>query len=165
MAMQIHSENIKLRTIIDDDLEILYRIFKESRQDLNQIVSLKEREQILRNQFEIDTVQISSLYPKAENNLILYKDQPIGRVCIDRSDKNIRLIWIGLLQEYRGMGIGAFLLKSILLEAGNCGKGVSLQVSWFNSLAYRFYIKNGFKEVEDKGVCVEMKWSKNSQNF
>ena len=82
---------------------------------------------------------------------------PIGRLYIDRSEDEIRLIDIALLPEHRGKGIGGSLMRQTLDEARLAGKPVRIHVE-HNNPARRLYDRLGFRPVEDQGVYDLLEW-------
>ena len=67
------------------------------------------------------------------------------------------MIDIALLPEYRNSGIGTQLLRELLEEAQLTNKKIVIHVENFNP-AYHWYLKLGFKQIEDKGVYQYMEW-------
>jgi N-acetylglutamate synthase-like GNAT family acetyltransferase len=53
--------------------------------------------------------------------------------------------------------LGTILLKELISEARLNHKKVVIHVESFNP-AYQWYLKHGFKQVEDKGVHQYMEW-------
>jgi len=77
---------------------------------------------------------------------------------VARWEKEIRIVDITLLPESRGGGIGTKLLRDLQNEARAAGKSLTIHVERFNR-ALGLYQRLGFKEVEDKGVYLLMRWS------
>src|SRR4029079_3259588 len=90
-------------------------------------------------------------YPGAEFQIILFKSQPAGRLSVHRRPKEIRIMDIALLPEFRGRGIGTTLLKDILAEGERTGRSVSIHVEGFKP-ALRLYERLGFTKVSLNGV-------------
>ena len=83
---------------------------------------------------------------------------PVGRLYVARWEKEIRIVDITLLPEFRGTGIGTKLLRDLQTEARSACKSLTIHVERFNR-ALTLYQRLGFKEVEDKGVYLLMRWS------
>jgi ribosomal protein S18 acetylase RimI-like enzyme len=66
-------------------------------------------------------------------------------------DREIRIVDIALLPEYRGKGIGNGLLRDLLAEADADRESVTIHVERLNP-ALRLYERLGFAVAEDKGV-------------
>jgi ribosomal protein S18 acetylase RimI-like enzyme len=82
----------------------------------------------------------------------------IGRLYVARWEREIRIMDIALLPEHRGAGIGTELLRELQDEARSAGKTLTIHVERFNP-ALRLYERLGFRQVEDKGVYLLMRWS------
>ena len=117
----------------------------------------EQRYDFLKQQFEAQHKHYQSHYP--HSNFLLIKDRNIniGRLYIDRDENSICLIDIAFLPKFRKNGLGTILLKQILNEAQETNKKIVLHVEKFNP-AYQWYLKLGFKQIEDKGVHQYMEW-------
>lgn len=61
----------------------------------------------IRMQFNAQRQQYKFAFPNAENKIILLDGQAVGRILVNRSEDEIRLVDIAFLPEYRGGGIGS----------------------------------------------------------
>ena len=111
----------------------------------------------LRMQFRAMRNGYAHQYPKAEFSVILLRDRPVGRIVVDRSETEIRLVDIALLTRERGQGIGTCLVKDLQTEAARAKKPIHLQVlkqggprCWYERL--------GFVYVHTDGVYESMVW-------
>jgi len=150
--------NISMCPVEANHSEFLFKVFTQSRPDLAFIDAVNEeaKTSILYQQFKIEEQQFIEMCPKAEFNIVMLNNQPIGRLYIYYGENTDRILQIGLIEKYRAMGIGKKIVTMIIEAALRKGKTVSLQVAWFNQRAYNFYEKLGFKVVENKGVSYEM---------
>lgn len=106
-------------------------------------------------QFEAQHRHYHQYYPGSSFDIIECAGEPVGRLYVDRAEKEIRIIDISLLPESRGLGIGTRFLLGLQKEAREAGKTLSIHVEKFNP-ALRLYQRLGFKPVEDKGVYLQM---------
>lgn len=143
--------------------DFLLKLFKECRPDLALITSINEKQtdDIIYQQFTIEQEQLIIMYPNAEYNIVIFNGQLIGRLYINHGDTVDRILEIGLLDEYRSLGIGKELVTKVIQNALKKNKSVNLQVAWFNNMAYEFYEKMGFEVIENKGVFYEMQYAGN----
>jgi ribosomal protein S18 acetylase RimI-like enzyme len=150
---------ITLRAITPDDEALLYRIYASTRADEMALVAWDDaqKEAFVRMQFTAQHSHYQQHYPDAAFDIILVNGQPAGRLYVDRWPKEIRIVDIALLPEYRNAGIGTRLLKGILEEAAQAGKLVSIHVERFNT-AMRLYERLGFSTVGEHGVYYLMEW-------
>lgn len=140
--------------------ELMFRIFKETRAGFQctDVLGEEGREQILRQQFAIEGKQYYKMYPHAVRSFIMINDIPVGQLLACEQENYLRIIDIGLLEEYRGAGIGSFLIEGLIKDMSLKGKGITLQVSWFNRRAYQFYIRCGFRVTKKLDVAYEMEY-------
>jgi ribosomal protein S18 acetylase RimI-like enzyme len=66
-------------------------------------------------------------------------------------------MYIALLPECRGAGIGGGLIRDVQAEAGRTGKRLTIHVERTNP-ALRLYRRLGFRLIEDKGIYLFMEW-------
>jgi ribosomal protein S18 acetylase RimI-like enzyme len=83
--------------------------------------------------------------------------RPAGRLYVDRRPQEIRLVEISLLPEHRGSGVGSRLIRSLLEEARESARMVTIHVEKVNR-ALRLYERMGFEIVADKGVYWFLEW-------
>jgi len=84
---------------------------------------------------------------------------PAGRLYVHPRPDEIRIMDIALLPEFRGQGIGTFLLKQILAEGKEQRKAVTIHVEVFNP-AMRLYERLGFKKkMSSSPVYDLMEWT------
>ena len=61
------------------------------------------------------------------------------------------------MPDYRGRGIGTWIMRHLLDEAARFKKPVTLHVEPYNP-AVRLYQRLGFRVVEQRGVNLFMQW-------
>jgi ribosomal protein S18 acetylase RimI-like enzyme len=151
---------ISLRPTTVEDNEFLYRVYASTRQEeLAQVDwNTAQKEAFLRMQFEAQAKYYSENYVGAQFQIVLLKDTPVGRLYVARWAKEIRIMDIALLPEYRGRGIGSALLKEILAEGQARGVPVTIHVERLNP-ALHLYDRLGFRLAEDKGVYYLLEWT------
>jgi ribosomal protein S18 acetylase RimI-like enzyme len=144
---------LALRPITDEDRDLLYRIYASTREDELAQVAWDEDQKaaFLHMQFEAQHHYYHANYPDAQFQVILLDHEPAGRLYLHRWPREIRIVDIALLPDYRHRGIGSALLGEILAEADRGGLAVTIHVECFNP-ALRLYERLGFRKVEDKGV-------------
>lgn len=89
-------------------------------------------------------------FPGAVFQVIVFNKQSAGRFYTWENDKEIRLIDITLLPQYRGKGIGTTLLMELIKRSDKVQKKISLHVDPANS-ALHLYNRLGFKHVDNNG--------------
>lgn len=152
---------LRLRPITDDDLPFLAELYASTRREevAQTPWSDEEKEGFLRWQFESQHQHYQTYYPGCEFLMIEREDggEPIGRLYVDRWEKEIRLVDIALVPDVRGQGLGGALLRELLAEGGARGLPVSIHVE-YNNPALRLYRRLGFQHVDSNGVYYLMRW-------
>lgn len=97
-------------------------------------------------------------YPNASFLVIARGDCPLGRLVVERNEREIRLVDLALLPEARGQGIGTSLLRELQREAKVAAKPLRLQVLK-NNAAGNWYKRLGFVETPGDGLHHHMEWS------
>jgi len=147
-----------LRVSTPDDQDFLFVLYASTREEELRLWGWDEHQQraFLEMQFRGQNQHYGLCYPQADSNIILFNDQPVGRLLIDRSRQEILLVDIALLPEYQNRHIGTTLIQSLLREAAGAQKNVELHVLR-GSAAVRLYERLGFTNVADDGVYLNMK--------
>jgi ribosomal protein S18 acetylase RimI-like enzyme len=150
------AQSINLRLVTPDDEAFLLKLFGSTREEFR-LLNSAELEGLIRTQFTLQHQQYRNGYPNGEDHLIIYDGEPIGRIFIDEAEKELTLIDIALLPDYRNRGIGRLLLDQLLARAAAAKKQVRLHV--FNSNpARRLYERLGFTETGRDSMYIEMRY-------
>ena len=102
-------------------------------------------------QFNAQDAHYRAHYPRATFQVLESGGSCVGRLYVDRWTKEIRIMDIALLPEFRGRGIGTQILQLLMNEAADSNRTLSIHVERYNP-ALRLYDRLGFRLVEDKGV-------------
>jgi ribosomal protein S18 acetylase RimI-like enzyme len=150
---------ITFRPYSDADIPFLRYLYGTTREDEMQRVPWtdEQKAQFLDMQFTAQKNHYEASYPDCEFLVIEIEGKAIGRLYIDRGEKEIRLTDIALLPEYRGRGIGRMLLEEILEEGRASGRRVTIYVEHYNP-ARHLYDRLGFRHIETNGVYHFMEW-------
>ena len=153
------SDQVRFRPELPEDEAFLSKLYATTR-DLEMALTgwdAAQKEAFLRMQFQLQTTHYRKHYGDALFQIILRDNAPIGRIYVHYGPSEIRLMDIALLPEYRGSGIGGFILQNLLGEAARLCKPVTLHVEKFNP-ALRLYERLGFRVIEDLGINLYMEW-------
>lgn len=115
------------------------------------------KDSFIRQQFNAQHAWYQEHYQGATFDVILVDGAPAGRLYVHRRPKEIRLVDIALLPEFRKGGLGTSILRDLLAEGEAAGKPVTIHVEVYNP-AMRLYERLGFRPVEDRGVYRLMEW-------
>lgn len=138
--------SITLRPITDSDLDFLHRLYATTREEeLSQVPWPAEaKAAFVRQQFEAQHAWWTERYPGATFDLVLAGGEPAGRLYVDRWEREIRIVDVAVMPEWRGRGIGERLIRGVFAEGDASGKPVSIHVEQFNR-ARRLYERLGFE--------------------
>src|SRR2546423_8379877 len=151
---------ISSRPITPADTSLLARVYASSRAEEIAITDWSEEQNadFCRRQFDAQSAYYAANYPAASFQIIERNGWPIGRLYVARWEKEIRIVDITLLPEFRGSGIGTKLLRDLQEEARAARKSLTIHVERFNR-ALGLYQRFGFEQIEDKGVYLLMEWN------
>jgi ribosomal protein S18 acetylase RimI-like enzyme len=116
------------------------------------------QEAFLRGQATAQRASYAQQFPQALNAIIERAGRAIGRLMVDRSGGEIRLIDISLLPEERGKGVGTALVTALLGEAQIAGRAVRLHVTPDNP-AQDLYVRLGFLVLDADPLYITMRWT------
>lgn len=152
-------------TLVDattEDEAFLYEVYRSTRHE--EVTAWgwgdEERDGFLRMQFDLQQRSYRLQYPWAQYSILYKQGVRIGRIILNESPQEIRLIDISLLPEYRNAGIGTAFLKELQKRAETHGKPVRLQVIRSNP-AVSLYERLGFYPVENQEPYAVMEWRGN----
>jgi len=97
-------------------------------------------------------------YAEIDDRIILYGNQPIGRLIVARTDEEIRLADVALLPSHRNSGVGTTLIKELMEEAGRKARPLRLQVEKPNVRAKSLYDRLGFATMGENITHFQMEY-------
>ena len=148
--------SITLRNAAPSDEPFFMDLYRNTREHEMHATGWNEeqRQQFIAFQYHARKHHYSEFYKGAIDEVILDTGQPIGRLMIHRSDKDILVMLIELLHNYRGQGIGTMLMKKIMDDAD---LPVKLHVERHGGPIH-FYEKLGFERTGELDLHYEMMW-------
>lgn len=160
LSAELVGQGLSLRREVDGDVDFLRRLYISLRWDELVDVEWSDDQKIafLQSQFDNQRFHYGKYYSQGDFAIIERHGEAIGRLYLFRSRREIRIVDIGLLPEWRAQGLGTLLLKSVLAEGQTAGQKVSINVEVFNP-ARRLYDRLGFKEMEQSGPYWLMEWT------
>jgi GNAT superfamily N-acetyltransferase len=141
-------------------MDFLLRVYRSTREEeLGMIVDWNEemKAAFVLQQFQAQHAWYQEHYVGASFDVILVDGVPAGRLYVHRREKEIRLVDITLLPEFRGEGRGSSILRDLMDEAATAGKPLTIHVEVYNP-AMRLYERLGFKPIEERGPYLLMEW-------
>jgi GNAT superfamily N-acetyltransferase len=142
-----------LRPRTPADQNFLAALYAETREEeLRPALWTEEQKRaFLRDQFHKQHAHYLAHYPAAEWWVIVSNGEPVGRIYLEQTEAELRLMDIALSGTHRGQGLGARLIDAVLRRADEAGVPVRLHVEPFNP-ALRLYTRRGFHHCETRGV-------------
>lgn len=147
---------ISLRPALPSDDEFLFSVYASTRAEEMYLVDWNpaRKEAFLRMQFHAQRQQYQFTFPDAIHQIIEFNGVPAGRLIVDRSAHETYLVDVALLPDFRDLGLGTSLLRSLQAE----GKKIILHVIRSNP-AVNLYQRLGFIFVGEEAFYSKMEWS------
>jgi ribosomal protein S18 acetylase RimI-like enzyme len=144
---------ITFRSITPADQNFLQQLYASTREEEMALVDWgdRQKEAFLQMQFNAQHQYYQANYTQTAFQIILLNGEPIGRLYVARWEKEIRIVDLALLPEYRDRGIGSQILKDLLAEGKQQHLPVRIHVEQYN-LALRLYERLGFQKIGEHGV-------------
>jgi len=152
--------HLSLRSVRSEDEDFLFRLYAGTRQEEMSAWGWNAAQQaaFLRMQFRAQRQGYAADYAGADHQVILADDEPVGRVMVHRTEKEVRLVDISVLPEYRNRGMGAALIHDLMVECQAARKPLRLQVAKGNRAA-RLYERLGFLKTGEDEIYYHMWWN------
>lgn len=151
--------SVTLRPVQPEDAPFLFQVYASTRAEEMTLVDWSPEQKLafLQMQFSAQRQHYLVYYPDARYHIIQRDQASIGRLIVNRTDDEILVIDIALLQEHRGTGIGTNLIRELQSEAAQTGKPLRLHVETFNP-ALQLYTRLGFVKIAEIGIYYELEW-------
>jgi ribosomal protein S18 acetylase RimI-like enzyme len=148
---------VRLRPVEDADRPFLVELYGSTREEELAQVDWDgpTRRAFVEHQFAAQDSAYRGNYPGATLDVIEVDGAPAGRLYVHRGPSDIRIMDIALAPPFRGRGIGASLLRSLMDEADASGRKLSIHVE-MNNPARSLYDRLGFRPAGEHGVYVLM---------
>lgn len=145
-----------LRDVEIDDENFLEEVFFDVRSDEFSIMGLplEHLKALMKMQHAAQKQSYKWSFPDSEHLLIELNSEKIGRLWIKRYEDKIHLIDISILRDFRGKGIGSFLLDQLKSET----ETIILRVQKTNFGAIELYRRHDFVIAGDNETYWEMEW-------
>src|SRR5262249_42219623 len=143
------TNEITLRTADSGDEAFLYELYYNSHVDDFAAGGLEgpQLQALMNLQFAARQRHYEIAFPGATHQIVLFDDEPVGRLLVFHSSREVRLVDIAISASHRGSGIGASLVRKLCDEAAAANKSVTLHVAKTNRAA-RLYQRLGFGVVD-----------------
>jgi len=150
-------QRVSLRPEAADDTPLLFQLYASTREDELALTGWDAAtcERFLQSQFNAQRVGYRSQFPEGEFDIVLLDSVPTGRIVLNQTAHEIRLVDIVIAPSARNRGLGSALTQAVLDEAAKQNKPVRLHVIR-HSPAVRLYQRFGFNKINEDGFHDEM---------
>jgi len=154
-----NGQRVTLRPETAEDMPQLFELYASSREDELALTGwdAATRAQFLQSQFQAQRAGYRSLFPDGSFQIVLLDSAAAGRLVLNQTSAEIRLVDIVLAPPARNRGLGSALTKAVLEQATRQEKPVRLHVIR-QSRAMRLYDRFGFRKIGEHGFHDEMEW-------
>ena len=151
---------LRLRPEQPADQDFRFQLFCDSRLPEWDMVPLDPtvREQLMRHQFQAQTMTYAARFPKARFDIIEIEDQSIGRIVVNRPGPYLHLVDHAIVLKLRNKGIGTAIMRALMDEARGAGIPFRLKVASSNDPSLRLYLRLGFVPIEEVPAYIELEW-------
>lgn len=151
--------DVRLRVALPADRPLLAAIYASTREvELTPLPwSAEQRKAFTDWQSGLQEQHYALHYPDAEFLIIERRAganpvcTPVGRIYLEKTEAEVRLMDITLLPEYRNQGVGTRVINELLRYADAIERRVTLHVEPFNP-ARQMYLRMGFVTEEVRGL-------------
>ncbi len=147
---------IDLRPVCPADDELIARLFAESRPDLD-LLPADLRGELLDLQQRAQHAEHAAAYPGATHDIVVANGVDVGRIILDVSIAETRVVDLVVARDHRRRGIATAVLADVLAQADDSACPVVLSVWPTNHPAIDLYTGLGFETVAGDGVHVAMR--------
>lgn len=156
---------ITLRPAGPDDHAFLMEVYGSTRADELALTPWndEQRAAFILHQFTAQQDHYAKNYPGATHDIILADGRQAGRIYVARLEREIRIIDLTLLPHERNTGIGSYLIRQLLVEAGRTKQSVRIWVEEFNP-SLRLFERLGFSRSEQQGIHLLLQWTTDSSD-
>jgi GNAT superfamily N-acetyltransferase len=149
---------LTMRLVDSKDQIFLDRLFRDGRPDLLALpLAPNALTQMIAMQQLSQSAGVKSTYPYAQDWLLCWDQDAIGRLIFDVSE-DVRLIDIVVLSSWRKHGVATHVLRALQVYATGIDKSISLAVQCDNQIARHVYQKTGFVLRSSDSLFDQMVW-------
>lgn len=148
---------ITYRPVAEGDLPFLKKVYRSTREEELQMTGWDEafKEAFIDQQFKAQHQYYREVYHDAAYQVILFDGKDAGRLYVWESERQIRIVDIALLPEFRNQGIGSTILRELIAKSETSGKTLCIHVEIYNP-ALNLYKRLGFIQKDQTGVYFYM---------
>lgn len=134
------------------------QLFASTRQAELAPLAPEQRAQFAELQQSAQRRSYRARFPGSDDAVIEVDGRPVGRLWLNRSEHELRVVDITLLPEHRGRGLGTSVLRTVHDEARELGRPVVLSVFRDDQRALSFYRRLGFAVTASTQTHWSLRW-------
>ena len=152
-------DRIKQRPVAPDDRDFLLDVYEASRETELSMTpwDAAQKRTFATHQFGAQTAHYLETYPDAAHDIILYNNEPAGRLYVDRGKERIEILDVTILPEHHKNGIATAIVKELQSEAAATDRSLAIYVEKFNP-SQKLFGDLGFIVTEDDGINLRFEW-------
>lgn len=154
------AERIELRpAVFPDDEEFLVALYYTTRDDIQAApIDEEQKKSLSLMQYIAQKHHYVTQFPDSSHDIILLDGERAGRFWTMRSEKDILVIDLAIMPDYRKKRVGTFLLQQAIEEAARTSRVVNLSVLKTGEAAIRLYERLGFRLSGEIPTHFQMRW-------
>ena len=155
------ADRISLRPVEKPaDEEFLIALYHTTRDDIEQApIDEEQKRSLSLMQYTAQRHHYETNHSNSNHDIILFDGKSVGRLWTARYETEIIVVDIALLPEYRNLGIGTVLMRSLFDEAEQTGRVLHFHVLKMNANAIRFYERLKCKYIDSEAKThFKMRW-------
>jgi RimJ/RimL family protein N-acetyltransferase len=146
---------VQRRAATPADLPLLRSLFADSRMELVAL-SPDSRFVLVDMQFRAQRQQLRAQFPRAEHEILVVDGTDVGRIVVDHSGPDVRIVDITIALGHRRQGIASTVLSEITDDAKAAGRDVRVALWSGNAAARATCERVGLAAVSDEGGYLEL---------
>ncbi len=147
-----------IRTRTDNDAELEFRTYLESRDELcAEVLSSEVHKNLLKMQHNIFQNGIETNFPEALHLIIQCENIDVGRLILDETAHELRVVDLSVMKAYRRRHIAHNILRAVIDYALSKTLPTTLSVSKSNQAALNLYRSIGFATTSENEIFLHMR--------
>jgi ribosomal protein S18 acetylase RimI-like enzyme len=151
---------LRLRGERADDQAFRFQLFCDSRPPEWDAAPLEAavRAQLMRHQFQAQTMTYAARFPKARFDIIELKGERIGRIIVNRPGSEVHIVDHAIVPALRNRGLGTTIMQALMAEARGADLPLRLKVASSNDPSIKLYLRLGFAPIAAIPAYIELEW-------
>jgi ribosomal protein S18 acetylase RimI-like enzyme/quercetin dioxygenase-like cupin family protein len=156
---RVAANSLNLRPEHASDEPFLFELYGSTRAEELALANWDEptRTKFIEMQFRAQRDGYRQMFPNGQFDIVLDSGTRVGRIVVNVTDAEIRIVDLVIAETQRGRGFGTELLRRLLQQAAAAGKPLRLQVVKGNRAA-QLYQRLGFAKMGESVSHEQFEW-------